>query len=77
MPADAGHSLKDSLYAHFARVGHAGSAPKRIEILDVLGDAERAVAGVAAQTASPLKNTSAHLRALREAGHLAAGLPGW
>jgi rhodanese-related sulfurtransferase/DNA-binding transcriptional ArsR family regulator len=60
--------FKDGLYAQFARIGHAVSTPKRIEILDRLGHADRSVAEVAALIATPIKNTSAHLRALREAG---------
>jgi rhodanese-related sulfurtransferase/DNA-binding MarR family transcriptional regulator len=68
MAADARRILKDALYAQFARIGHAVSTPKRIELLDLLGQAERSVADLALQTATPIKNTSAHLRALREAG---------
>jgi rhodanese-related sulfurtransferase len=60
--------LKDALYVQFARIGHAVSTPKRIELLDLLGQAERTVAELARLTATPVKNTSAHLRALREAG---------
>ena len=55
------------MYAQFARIGHAVSTPRRIEILDLLGQSERTVAELAALTATPIKNTSAHLRALRAA----------
>ncbi len=69
MPADPVHRrFKDALYAQFARIGHAVSTPKRIELLDLLGQAERTVADVAHQTAMPIKNTSAHLRVLRASG---------
>lgn len=68
MPADARRQLKDALYAQFARIGHAVSTPKRLELLDLLGQAERTVAELAEQTATPMKNTSAHLRVLRLAG---------
>src|SRR5438876_8513077 len=60
--------FKDGLYAQFARIGHAVSTPKRIELLDLLAQAERTVADLAELTATPIKNTSAHLRALRQAG---------
>jgi rhodanese-related sulfurtransferase len=60
--------FKDALYAQFARIGHAVSTPKRIELLDLLGQAERTVADLARWTETPIKNTSAHLRALRSAG---------
>src|SRR5687768_15238090 len=61
-------AFKDALYAQFARIGHSVSTPKRIEILDLLGQSERTVADLAALTETPVKNTSAHLRALRLAG---------
>jgi rhodanese-related sulfurtransferase/DNA-binding MarR family transcriptional regulator len=68
MPADSHRIFKDTLYAQFARIGHAVSTPKRIEILDLLGQSERSVADLAELTATPVKNTSAHLKALRTAG---------
>jgi rhodanese-related sulfurtransferase len=61
-------TFKNALYAQFARIGHAVAAPKRIEMLDLLGQTERTVADLAELTATPVKNTSAHLRALRAAG---------
>ncbi|MEX2154199.1 MAG: metalloregulator ArsR/SmtB family transcription factor [Gemmatimonadaceae bacterium] len=60
--------FKDAIYAQFARIGHAVSTPKRIELLDLLAQSERTVADLAEETATPIKNTSAHLRALRVAG---------
>jgi rhodanese-related sulfurtransferase/DNA-binding transcriptional ArsR family regulator len=59
--------FKDPLYAHFARIGHAASSPKRIELLDLLAQGEKTVEALAVQAATPIKNTSAHLRVLREA----------
>jgi rhodanese-related sulfurtransferase len=59
---------KDALFAQFARIGHAVSAPKRIELLELLRHAERTVADLATASCTPLKNTSAHLRVLRLAG---------
>jgi len=64
----AGHrAFKDALYAQFARVGHALASPRRIELLDLLGQGEKTVEALAAQVATPVKNTSAHLRVLRQA----------
>ena len=60
--------FKDALYAQFARVGHALSTPRRIEFLDLLAQRERTVAELADETGTAIKNTSAHLRALRLAG---------
>ena len=59
--------FKDPLYAQFARIGHAFSAPKRLELLDLLAQGEKTVEMLAEQTATPVKNTSAHLRVLRQA----------
>jgi rhodanese-related sulfurtransferase/DNA-binding transcriptional ArsR family regulator len=64
----AGHrTFKDALYAQFARIGHALASPKRIELLDLLGQGERTVESLAEHIATPIKNTSAHLRVLRQA----------
>ena len=59
--------FKDTLYAQFARVGHALGSPKRIELLDLLAQGEKTVEQLADQSAMPVKNASAHLRALRHA----------
>jgi rhodanese-related sulfurtransferase len=59
--------LKDPLYAQFARLGHAVAAPKRIELLDLLGQGEKTVEQLAEASSTPVKNTSAHLRVLRQA----------
>lgn len=59
--------LKDPLYVQFARVGHAVANPKRIELLDLLSQGEKTVEQLAEQSATQLKNTSAHLRVLRQA----------
>ena len=60
-------AFKDSLYAQFARIGHAVSTPKRLELLDIMSQGEKTVEQLAEQTATPVKNTSAHLRVLRQA----------
>jgi rhodanese-related sulfurtransferase len=59
--------VKDALYDQFARIGKAVASPKRVEVLDLLGQGERTVEGVASATAMGLANTSAHLQALRAA----------
>ena len=64
----SGHrEFKDALYAQFARIGNALASPKRIELLDLLGQGEKTVEALAEQVATPIKNTSAHLRVLRQA----------
>ena len=59
--------FKDALFAQFARIGHAVSSGKRIELLDLLSQGEKTVEQLAEQSATAIKNTSAHLRALRQA----------
>jgi rhodanese-related sulfurtransferase/DNA-binding transcriptional ArsR family regulator len=60
-------ALKDRLYAQFARVGHAVASPVRIELLDLLAQGEKTVESLADQSGAGIKNTSAHLRVLRQA----------
>jgi len=63
-----GHrDFKDPLYEQFARIGHALGSPRRIELLDLLAQGEKTVELLAEQSAMPVKNTSAHLRVLRQA----------
>lgn len=59
--------FKDALYAQFARIGDALASPRRIELLDLLSQGEKTVETLAEQIATPVKNTSAHLRVLRQA----------
>lgn len=62
----ARHDSKDPLYAQFARLGHALASPRRIELLDLLSQGEKTVEQLAEQSATPVRNTSAHLRVLRQ-----------
>ena len=59
--------FKDSAYYQLARVGEAISSPKRLELLDLLCQAERSVETLAEETGMSLANTSQHLRILRAA----------
>jgi rhodanese-related sulfurtransferase len=63
----AHRELKDPLYSQFARIGHALASPTRIELLDLLAQGEKTVELLAEQSAAAIKNTSAHLRVLRQA----------
>jgi rhodanese-related sulfurtransferase/DNA-binding transcriptional ArsR family regulator len=56
---------KDSLNVEFARIGKALASPRRIELLDLLGQGERSVEALAAETRMSVALTSAHLRVLR------------
>lgn len=60
-------NFKDSLYEQFARIGHALSTPKRLEILDLLGQGERSVEVLAGEANLGVPNASQHLKVLRSA----------
>jgi len=62
-----GREVKDTLYGQFARVGKAVASPKRIELLDLLGQGERTVEALAQASSMGVANTSAHLQVLRQA----------
>lgn len=60
-------TLKDLLYEQVARVGKALASPKRLEILEMLAQGEKAVETIAAEVSIDVKLASAHLKALKEA----------
>lgn len=64
---DSHREFKDRLYVHFARIGKALANPHRLEILELLAQAERSVDSLAAETGLSLANASQHLQALRQA----------
>jgi len=59
--------LKDGIYGQFARLGKAVSAPKRIELLELLCQGPRTVEAIAGQAALSIANASQHLQVLRRA----------
>jgi rhodanese-related sulfurtransferase/DNA-binding MarR family transcriptional regulator len=60
-------TLKDLLYEQVARVGKALSSPKRLEILEMLAQGEKAVETISNEVGIDNKLASAHLKALKEA----------
>lgn len=62
------HEAKTGLLAQFCRVAKALGNPARLELLDLLTQAERSVEDLAAVAGMPVGNTSAQLRALHAAG---------
>lgn len=60
-------TLKNALYEQVARIGKAVSSPKRLELLELLAQGEKAVELLAVELGVSVKLTSAHLRALKEA----------
>ncbi len=59
--------FKDAIYEQFARLGKAISAPKRLELLDLLSQGPRTVEALAEQASISVANASQHLRVLRAA----------
>lgn len=60
-------TLKDLLYEQVSRIGKALSSPKRLEILEMLAQGEKAVETITAEVGIDNKLASAHLKALKEA----------
>lgn len=56
---------KDRLYEQVARIGKAISSPKRLELIELLCQAEKSVETLAAQADISVKLASSHLKQLR------------
>ena len=65
-------NAKHAVFAGLAEVARAMASPHRIEIVEVLGQGERSVEGVAARVGLSVANASQHLRLMRQAGVLAS-----
>jgi rhodanese-related sulfurtransferase/DNA-binding transcriptional ArsR family regulator len=59
--------VKTLLYEQVARIGKAVSSPKRLELIEVLGQGEKSVEQLAAATEISVKLASAHLKELKAA----------
>jgi rhodanese-related sulfurtransferase/DNA-binding transcriptional ArsR family regulator len=59
--------FKDAIYAQFARLGKAIAAPKRLELLELLGQGPRTVEALADLASVSVANASQHLQVLRGA----------
>lgn len=57
--------IKDHLYEQVARIGKAVASPKRLELIELLCQGEKAVEMLATQAEISVKLASAHLRELR------------
>jgi rhodanese-related sulfurtransferase len=65
--SSSNRKFKDAVYEQFARIGKAVSAPKRLELLDLLCQGPRTVEALAEQAALSVANASQHLQILRSA----------
>src|SRR6266540_469074 len=68
MQQEVKRRFKDQLFGQFARIGGALANGHRLELLDVLAQAERSVEELAAETGLTVANASQHLQVLRRAG---------
>ena len=59
--------FKDAIYGELARIGKAAASPKRLELLDLLGQGPRSVEALAEETGQSVANVSQHLQVLRAA----------
>ncbi|MDE2082674.1 MAG: ArsR family transcriptional regulator [Burkholderiales bacterium] len=60
-------AIKNRLYEHVARIGKALASPKRLELIELLCQGEKAVEALATQAGMTVKLASAHLKELRAA----------
>ena len=58
--------FKNQMYGQIARIGKALSSPKRLEMIDILGQGERSVETLARETAQTIANCSRHLQILKQ-----------
>jgi rhodanese-related sulfurtransferase len=65
-PADK-RRFKDEIFAQFARIGKALSSGRRLELVELLAQGERAVEDLAVETSQSVANISQHLQVLRQA----------
>jgi rhodanese-related sulfurtransferase len=67
MASPSHRRFKDTIYGQLARLGKAVSAPKRLELLDLLCQGPRTVEALADEAALSVANASQHLQVLRAA----------
>ena len=65
---DSHRAFKANLYEQFAVIAKALASPARLELLDLVGQAERSVEDLALEAGLSVANASQHLQLLRQAG---------
>ncbi len=60
-----GREFKDLVFEQFAKIAQAFSAPKRLEIIELLSQGERDVDSLSQQVSMTVANTSRHLQILK------------
>ena len=59
--------FKDQVFDQFSRIAKALASPKRLELIDLLAQAERSVEDLAGLARTSVANASRHLQILRAA----------
>src|SRR3546814_16164754 len=59
-------AFKDKVYTLSAKLIQAMANPRRLEIIDLLGQGERSVEEIARETAMSVANSSQHLQVLKQ-----------
>jgi rhodanese-related sulfurtransferase len=72
MPSLSSDSPKHTVFAGLAEVAKALASPNRIEIVELLGQGERNVDGIASRLGLSVANASQHLQVMRRAGLLSS-----
>lgn len=60
-------TIKDSLYEQVARIAKAAASPKRLELIELLGQSPKTVEALAQEAGISAKLASAHLKELKSA----------
>ena len=68
MDADTGRARKEALFEAIALMGKGFASPVRLELLDLLAQAQRTVQELARASEQSTANTSQHLQALQASG---------
>ena len=60
-------TIKDALYEQVARIAKASASPKRLELIELLGQSPKTVEALALEAGISAKLVSAHLKELKSA----------
>jgi DNA-binding transcriptional ArsR family regulator len=67
LPMTTNRTIKDALYEQVARIAKATASPKRLELIELLGQSPKTVEALAQEASISAKLVSAHLKELKSA----------
>lgn len=67
LPMTTNRTIKDALYEQVARIAKAAASPKRLELIELLGQSPKTVEALAQEAGISGKLASAHLKELKSA----------